>query len=107
MSHRLVQELVRENLDPEEKAKSFVDAVRLISFAFSKCTSPKNLLGNVGIEERFRTYDLPKSPSHYYLWSKLCFHGLHLQQNVEKLLAILDRQCLASLFVFETAKVFL
>jgi tetratricopeptide (TPR) repeat protein len=105
-THRLVQELVRENLDPEEKAKSFVDAVRLLSFAFSKCVSPKHLLGNVGMEERLKAYDLPRNHSQYYLWSKLCFHAFHLQQNVEKLLANPDPKCLDSLFVFETAKVF-
>ncbi len=104
-THRLVQELVRENLDPEEKAKSFVDAVRFLSFAFSKCTSPKPLLGNVGIEERLKAYDLPNNHSQYYMWSKLCFHGFRLRQNMEKLLANPDPKCLDSLFVFETAKV--
>ena len=99
-THRLVQELVRENLDPEEKAKSFVDAVRLLSFAISRCTSPKHLLGNVGMEERLKAYDLPRNHSQYYLWSKLCFHGFHLQQNMEKLLANPK-----SVFVFETIKV--
>ena len=104
-THRLVQELVRENLVPEEKAKSFVDAVRFLSFAFSKCTSPKHLLGNVGVEERLKAYDLPRNHSQYYLWSKLCLHGFNLQQNMEKLLANRDPKCLDSVFVFETAKV--
>ena len=105
-THRLVQELIRENLDPEEKAKSLVDAVRLLSFAFSKCTSPKPLLGNVGIEERLKAYHLPKNHSQYFLWSKLCFHGFRLLQNMVKLLANPDPKCLDSVFVFETAKVF-
>jgi tetratricopeptide (TPR) repeat protein len=105
-THRLVQELVRENLDVDGKATSFVDAVRLLSFAFSKCTSPKHLLGNVGMEGRLNAYaDLPRNHSQYYLWSKLCFHAFHLQQNMEKLLANLDPKYLDSLFVFETAKV--
>ncbi|CAB4021803.1 Stress-induced-phospho 1 [Paramuricea clavata] len=103
-THRLVQELVRENLDPEEKAKSFVDAVRLLSFAFSKCTSPKHLLGNDGMEERLKAYNSPRNHSQYYLWSKLCFHGFQLQRNMEKLLANPDPECLDSLFVFETVK---
>ena len=104
-THHLVQELVRENLKPEEKAKSFVDAVRLLSFAFSKCISPKHLLGDVGIEERLKAYDLHKNHSQYYLWSKLCFHGFYLQKHMEKLLVNPDPKCLDSLFVFETAKV--
>ena len=103
--HRLVQELIRENLEPEEKAESSLDAVRLLSFAFSKCISPKHLLGDVGIQERLKVYDLPKHRSQYYLWSKLCFHGFHLQKNIEKLLANADSKCLDSLFSFETAKV--
>ena len=105
-THRLVQELVRENLDPEEKAKSFVDVVRLLSYAFSKCSSPKPLLDKVGIEERLKAYELPsKNNSQYYMWSKLCFHCFHLQRNMEKLLANPDPKCLDSLFVFEIAKV--
>ena len=104
-THLLVQELTRENLEPEEKAKSFLDAVRLLSFAFSKCISPKHLLGDVGIEERLKAYDLPKNHCQFYLWSKLCFHGFHLKKNMENLLANADPKCLDSLFVFETAKV--
>ena len=104
-THRLVQELVRENLDAEGKAKSFVDAVRLLSFAFSKCASPKNLLGKIDVEERLERFDLPKDPSDYYLWSKLCFHGFYFQQRLEKLLENPEQKCLDSFFVFETAKV--
>ena len=104
-THRLVQEITRDNLGPEEKAKSFVDAVRLLSFAFSKCISPKHLLSNAGIEERLKAYDLPKNLSQYYLWSKLCFHGFCLQKNMEKLLADRNPKCLDSLFIFETAKI--
>ena len=102
-THRLVQELVRENLDAEGRAESFVDAVRLLSFAFSKCASPKNLLGDV--EKPLSKFDLPKSASDYYLWSKLCFHGFHLQQRVEKLLENPEQNSLGSLFSFETAKI--
>ena len=104
-THRLVQELVRENLDAEGKAKSFVDAVRLISFAFSKCASPKNLLGNGVVEECLRRFDLPKNPSDYYLWSKLCFHGFYLQQRMEILLENLEQKYVDSIFTFEAAKI--
>ena len=104
-THRLVQELVRENLDAEGKAKSFVDAVRLISFAFSKCASPKNLLGKGDVEERLKRFDLPKNPSDYYLWSKLCLHGFYLQQRIERLLENLEQKYLDSLFAFETTKI--
>ena len=103
--HSLVQELIREILEPAEKAKSFVDSVRLLSFAFSKCVSPKHLLSDVGNEERLKAHDLTKHPSQFFLWSKLCFHGFHLQKNIEKLLANPDPKCLHSLFVLETAQV--
>ena len=99
--HRLVQELIRENLDPEKKAKSFVDAVRLLSFAFSKCPSPKQLLSNVSGEKRTKASD-----SQYFLWSKLCYHGFHLRQNMENFLANPNPKSLNSLFVFEIAKIF-
>ena len=104
-THRLVQELVRDNLDAEGKAESFVDAVRLLSFAFSKCASPKNLLGNDDVEEGLKRFNMPKNPSDYYLWSKLCFHGFYLQQRMEKLMKNREQKCLDSLFVFETAKI--
>ena len=104
-THRLVQELVRENLDAEGTAKSFVDAVRLLSFAFSNCTSPKKMLDNSDVEERLKRFDLPENPSDYYLWSKLCFHGFYLQQRMEKLLESLEQKYLDSLFAFETAKI--
>ncbi|XP_028406488.1 uncharacterized protein LOC114528978 [Dendronephthya gigantea] len=104
--HRLVQELVRENLDPSEmKVGSFVDAVQLLSYAFLKCSSPKNLSSNAAPEERLKT-NFSNNPCHYYLWSKLCFHGFHLQQHTEKLLQNLDLKCLKFLFVLETSKIF-
>ena len=104
-THRLVQEIVRESLGPEEKAQSFVDAVRLLSFAFSRCSSPRSLFDSAGVEERLKTFDFPRNSSRYYLWSKLCFHVFYLQLNMEKLLANRDPKCLDSLFVFETAKI--
>ena len=105
-THRLVQELVRESLDPEEKVRSFVDAVRLLSFAFSRCSSPRSLLGSVSVEERLKTFDFPRNASSYYLWSRLCFHGFYLQQKLEKFLENPDPTCLSSLFNIEVAKIF-
>ena len=103
-THRLVQELVRESLNPEEKAQSFVDAVRLLSFAFSGCSSPRSLLGSAGVQERSKTFDFPRNASSYYLWSKLCFHGFYLHQKLKKFLENPDSTCLNSLFKIEVAK---
>ncbi len=88
-THRLIQELVRENLDPEPKAESFIDALRMLSYAFSKCSSPSDLVRfeeSNGEEQKIAISDLPKSRSHFYIWSKFCLHGHHLCQNMEDLL---------------------
>ena len=105
-THRLVQEIVRESLDPDEKAQSFVDAVRLLSFAFSRCSSPRSLFSRVGDEERIETFDIPRNASSYYLWSKLCSHVFYLHQKLEKFLENPDLQCLDLLFSLEIAKIF-
>ena len=104
-AHRLVLELVQEGLDEKSKAETFVDAVRLLSFAFSKCSSPSN---HVSLDKRhdeeqsISFSDPPNSPSHFYLWSKLCIHGYRLCRNMENLLesAYLDLACFP-----ETAKI--
>ena len=98
--HRLVQELVWDSLDPEEKVESFVDAVRLLSFAFSNCPSPRQLSGNVSDRERFRSNDSP-----YFLWSKLCYHGFYLRQKIEKMLLKSDLKSLNSQFGLETSRI--
>ena len=104
-THRLVQEVVRESLDPEKKVRSFVDAVRLLSFAFSRCSSPRSLLSSAGVKERLKIFDFPRNTSSYYLWSKLCFHGFNLHQKLEKFLENPDPTCLNSLFTIEVAKI--
>ncbi len=88
-THRLIQELVRENLGPESKAESFIDALRMLSYAFSKCSSPSDLVRSDesnGEQQKIAISDLPKSRSHFYMWSKFCLHGHHLCQNMEDLL---------------------
>ena len=92
-THRLVQELVRESLNPESKAESFTDAVRMLSYAFSKCSSPSNLANldeRTGEEQVISSSDLPSCPSHFYMWSKFCMHGHHVCRNMEDLLITPD-----------------
>ena len=104
-AHRLVLEQVQERLDEKAKAETFSDAVRLLSCAFSKCSSPSN---HVGLDEsnyeeqNIYFSNVPNSPSHFYLWSKLCIHGYRLCRNMENLLesAYLDLACFP-----ETAKI--
>jgi parallel beta-helix repeat protein len=107
-THRLVQELVRESLNPESKAESFTDAVRMLSYAFSKCSSPSNLVspGEKNDEEQAISFsDLPTNPSVYYMWSKFCIHGHHLRRNMKDLLINLESVCLDSVWFPETAKI--
>jgi parallel beta-helix repeat protein len=107
-THRLVQEIVRENLDPKSKAESFFDAVRMLSFAFSKCPSPSDHVSldeKNGEEENISFSDPPDSSSHFYMWSKLCTHAHHLRRNLEDLLVSLDYVCLDSVWFPETAKI--
>jgi parallel beta-helix repeat protein len=104
----LVHELVWENLDPKSKAESFIDAVRMLSFAFSKSPSPSNHVSldeRNGKEQDISFSGLPSSPSHFYMWSKFCMHGHHLRRSIEDLLVSLDSVCLDSVWFPETAKI--
>ena len=108
-THRLVHELVRECLNPESKAENFTDAVRMLSYAFSKCSSPSNLVNldeRIGEEQDISSSDLPSSPSHFYMWSKLCMHGHNLCRNMEDLLVALDSVSLDPVWFPATARIF-
>ena len=107
-THRLIQELVRENLDPESKADSFIDALRMLSYAFSKCASPSDLVRSEesnGEEQKIAISDLPKSPSHFYMWSKFCMHGHHVCKNMEDLLVTPASSSLDPVWFPATAKI--
>ena len=103
--HRLVQEVIRENLEPEQKAESIVDAVRLLRFAFSKCPSPDDLLTSVATERHERSSIRSTDPSFFYKWHKLCLHSYEL---LGKLKALLYSTCVVSkktVFLPETARI--
>ncbi len=107
-THRLIQELVRENRDPESKAESFIDALRMLSYALSKCFSPSDLVRSEesnGEEQKIAISDLPKSPSHFYMWSKFCMHGHHVCKNMEDLLVTPALSSLDSVWFPATAKI--
>ena len=107
-THRLIQELVRESLDPESKAESFIDALRMLSYAFSKCFSPSDLVRskeNNSEEQKIAISDLPKSPSHFYMWSKFCMHGHHICKNMEDLLVTPSSSSLDPVWFPATAKI--
>ena len=107
-THRLVQELIKESLGPESKTESFIHAVRMLSYAFFKFSSPTVLvnLDNNGEQQYINASDLPKNPSHFYMWSELCMHAHNLCRNMEDLLVDDDDSVrLNALWFPETAKV--
>ena len=106
-THRLVQELIKESLSPQSKAESFIDAVRMLSHAFSECTSPRDLvnLDNDEEQQRIHKSDLPRSPSHFYLWSELCMHAHIICRDVEDFLVDKDLVCLDALWFPATARI--
>ncbi len=108
-THRLIQELVRENLDPESKAESFIDALRMLSYAFSKCSSPSDLVRfeeSNGEEQKIAISDLPQNPSQFYMWSKFCMHGHHLCKIMADLLVTPASSSLGPVWFPATAKIF-
>ena len=98
--HRLVQEVIREKLKSDnQEILSLVDAIRMLSFAFSKCPSPDDLLTS-GINTHDRASTLATNPSLFYSWKKLCLHA-------EEVLAFLNSiQSLdEKILIPETAKI--
>ena len=90
-THRLVQDLLRENLDPESKVNAFGDAVRILNHAFSKSPSPTSVI-NLNESEKEKL----NAPC-FYMWSKLCMHGDHVCRYIEDLLTHLDSVYLVAL----------
>ena len=77
--HRLVQDVIRENLEPDEKVESLVDAARLLRFAFSNCSSPDLLLKSVIDESHDRSSLYSTDLSRFYKWNKLCLHTYEIK----------------------------
>ncbi|XP_028392419.1 uncharacterized protein LOC114516987 [Dendronephthya gigantea] len=106
-THRLVQELVKDSLDLESKAKSITDAVRMLSFAFAKCSSPGQfvmVMENNPEEQNIAFPDFQQHSSPFYMWSKFCMHGHNLCRSMEDLLE--TPVFLDPLWFPETAKIF-
>ena len=106
-THRLVQELIKESLSPQSKAEGFIDAVRMLCYAFSECSSPSELvnLDKDRGQESINVSDLLKSPSHFYMWSELCMHAHSLSRNVENCLVDNYSVCLDALWFSATARI--
>ena len=78
--HRLVQEIIRENFSPEEKVLSFVDAIRSLSFAFSRSRSPDDLLTSVINKNHDRASLQATDPSLLHEWHKMCLHAHEIRK---------------------------
>jgi parallel beta-helix repeat protein len=103
--HRLVQEVIRENLEPEEKVESIVDAARLLGFAFSNCPSPDELVESVVSEDNDRSSLHSTDPSRFYKWHKICLHAYEIKKNLEKFLYIFCDAKQKTVFLSEVARI--
>ena len=103
--HRLVQEVVLENLSPDEKAESLVDSVRFLNYAFLKCPSPDELLTRMSDGQRQSVSVNLTDPSRFHQWSILCLHTHEIRKNVEKLVKKSTKSTEKSIFFQETARI--
>ncbi|XP_028405266.1 uncharacterized protein LOC114527776 [Dendronephthya gigantea] len=82
--HRLVLDVIKEGLTSAEQDESFIDAVRLLHYAFSKSLSPDQLLLSVTKRE---TGALDRTnPSLFYMWRTLCMHAGEIEKNLKRFL---------------------
>ena len=102
--HRLVQEVILENLGPREKVESIVDAARLLNMAFSKCPSPDSLSEN-GVEHNDRPSLHSTDFSRFYIWHKICLHAYEIKTNLEKFLNVFREVKEKTVFVPEVARI--
>ena len=98
--HQLVQEVIRDKLEPEGKLSSLVDAIRMLSFAFSRCASPDDILtGDINIHND-RASTLANNPSRFFSWKKFCMHAQEILTILSSF-ADLDKKIILP----ETAKI--
>ena len=101
--HRLVQEVIRDNFSTEEFVSSLVDAVRFLSFAFSRVRSPDELLTNIVSGNQDRASLQASDPSRFYDWHMICIHAHEVKKFLSEFLnssEILDTKIAVS----ETAR---
>ena len=103
--HRLVQEVIQDNLTTEEKVESIVDAVRLLCFSFSKCLSPDTVLKGVITENHDRPSLHLTDLSRFYQWFKLCLHTHEIKKHLERFLDIFHDVKERNVFLPEVARI--
>ncbi len=99
--HRLVHEVIREKVkSDDEEVLSVVDAISMLSFAFSKCPSPDDLLLGDIDKRQDRVSNLEINTSLFYPWRRLCLHAQELLAIINSL-QVLDEKILMP----ETARI--
>ncbi len=99
--HRLVHEVIREKVKSDgEEVLSVVDAISMLSFAFSKCPSPDDLLSGGIDKHQDRVSNLAINPSLFYAWRRFCLHGQEVLSIINSL-QVLDEKILMP----ETARI--
>ncbi|XP_068689388.1 uncharacterized protein [Montipora foliosa] len=79
--HRLVQEVIRFQLEKETKLKVISCAVRVLYFALTHTLSPASVCQSF-VEDAVFSVDNPPS---LHLWGKLALHASYLQEHLRSL----------------------
>ena len=99
--HHLVQEVIREELKSNDaEISSLVDAIRFLSFAFSKCPSPGGLVDSDIKSRHDRASISATNPFLFHTWQTLCLHAQEVLSNL-KSFQVLDERILGP----ETARI--
>ena len=99
--HHLVQEVIHDDLNAEERLKSLYDAIRMLHYAFNNCPSPDELLS---CQREERPSIASTQQSRFYKWNKLCVHSYDLVEHLKKVIKQSDVDTM-KLFQPETARV--
>jgi parallel beta-helix repeat protein len=81
--HHLVQEVILENLNPEEELKSINDAIRMLHYAFRNCSSPDELFSS---KKQEPPSVICGDQSRFYNWHKLCLHSYDLVRHLKRMI---------------------
>ncbi|XP_028390605.1 uncharacterized protein LOC114515537 isoform X2 [Dendronephthya gigantea] len=100
--HRLVLDVIKGKLRSDgEEVLALVDAISMLSFGFSKCPSPDDLLLHQDINtQRERVSNLSINPTLFCLWQTLCLHAQEVV-TILKSFQVLDERVILP----ETAKI--